>query len=149
MSNALVRGFAHSRCSPESIYSDATRPCCDQVRRKYQNRCEVKHQCLEDTWNDMLESRKEAARENPGACCGPTHDLMLGGLKVRIFVFGSPSPSMSGILSVCSALELFERMTRGVCKAGIYIFSGQAARGERPAGRSKTPAVKRSERVQH
>ncbi|MEQ2241767.1 hypothetical protein ILYODFUR_028731 [Ilyodon furcidens] len=37
----------------------------------------------------------------------------------------------------------------GVSKAGIYIFSGQAARGERPAGRSKPPAVKRSERVQH
>ena len=37
----------------------------------------------------------------------------------------------------------------GVCKAGIYIFSGQAARGERPAGRSKAAAVKRSERVRH
>lgn len=37
----------------------------------------------------------------------------------------------------------------GVCKAGIYIFSGQAAHGERPAGRSKAPAVKRSERVRH
>lgn len=61
-------------------------------------------------------------------------------LFFRVTSFSAPPPSPTPFCCI---------FFTGVCKAGIYIFSGQAAHGERPAGRSKAPAVKRSERVQH